>query len=80
MVFASRYTFRSRRKFIAKSASKNTFVVSIISMIESKIIGRIISMIAIASQSTNKIAIIGWTRNMSDAFPSSLIDSNVSLG
>jgi hypothetical protein len=64
MVFASRCTFRSKRKFIAMSVSKNTFAGLIISRIESKIIGRIISKITITSQSTNKKTIASYTRNI----------------
>ncbi len=56
--------FRSKRKFIARSVSKNTFAGLIISRIESKIIGRIISKITIISQSTNKKTIASYTRNI----------------
>jgi hypothetical protein len=51
--------FKSKRKFIARNANKNTFVSAIISMIVSKIIARITSKIVITSRSINKKAIAG---------------------
>jgi hypothetical protein len=49
MVFASMCMFRNKKKFIARSASKNTFASSIVSRIASKLTTRIASRIIIVS-------------------------------